>query len=105
GQTTGIVTEIGDGVSQIVPVHASYSLRYASKRLDKAGIDLSNYLFKLLNEREYNFNTNADRDTIKDVKEKLCYVSLDFDKDNETSTTPLEYELPDGNMIRISNER
>eukprot|EP00105_Crassostrea_gigas_P011939 XP_011427782.1 PREDICTED: actin [Crassostrea gigas] len=81
GKTTGIVFDSGDGVSHIVPIYEGYALPHAI----------------------------TEQEIVRDIKENLCYVAMDFEQElcasAQSSALEKSYELPDGQVITIGNER
>jgi len=77
--------------------------------LDVAGRDVTRYLIKLLLLRVYAFNRTADFETVRQIKEQLCYVGYDLELEKrlalETTVLVRSYTLPDGRIIRVGGER
>lgn len=109
GLLTGVVIDSGDGVTHIVPVYEGFALPHLTRRLDIAGRDVTRYLIKLLLLRGYAFNASADFETVRMMKEKLCYVGYDIDAEqklaNDTTVLVEEYVLPDGRVVKVGGER
>jgi len=109
GLMTGVVVDSGDGVTHVVPVWDGVCPPNLIRRLDVAGRHITRYLIKLLQARGYNFNRSADFETVKGIKEKLCYVGYDLAVEKQlaldTTTLIQEYNLPDGRVIKLDRER
>ncbi|KHJ43465.1 V-type ATPase, D subunit [Trichuris suis] len=109
GLVTGVVVDSGDGVTHICPIYQGFSLPHLTRRLDIAGRDITRYLIKLLCLRGYSFNHSADFETVRQLKEKLCYVAYDVEQEErlalETVFLVQPFTLPDGRVVRVGSER
>jgi actin-related protein 2 len=109
GEETGVVLDSGDGVTHVIPVFANYLLHHQIKRLDIAGRHITDYLIRLLQIKGYAFNSTADFEIVRELKEKYCFVSCDIEADRKLDKETTFYnsytKLPDGRKIRISNEK
>ena len=109
GEETGVVLDSGDGVTHCIPVFDNYLLHHQIKRLDIAGRHITDYLIRLLQIKGYAFNSTADFEIVRELKEKYCFVSCDIESDRKLDKETTYYnsytKLPDGRKIRISNEK
>lgn len=109
GRTNGCVCESGAGVTHTVPVHGGYALPMAIQRRELAGNDLTMWMVQLLAEKNFHFTTPAQHDLVRDVKEKLCFVALDYDEEirdaSQDGMLTKHYELPDGDVIKVGDQR
>ncbi|XP_019510277.1 PREDICTED: actin-like isoform X1 [Hipposideros armiger] len=107
GLTTGTTIESGEGMTYFVPITDGCPLHQSTMKMDMAGQDITLYLLQLLSKRGHSFTGTGDREYIRDMKEKCCYVALDFDKEKIEAHSPSstqKYQLPDGREIDIGPE-
>lgn len=109
GDETGVVVTSGDGLTKITPIINGYLIHNKIKKLDIGGKRITNYLTKLLTVKGYALHHILNFEEMKNIKEKLCFVSCDIESDRklerETSFNNIFTKLPDGTTIRISEER
>ncbi|XP_067567379.1 actin-related protein T2 [Pseudorca crassidens] len=103
---TGLVVDSGDGVTCAVPIFEGYSLPHATTKLYVAGRDITEHLTRLLLASGRTFPCVLDKVLVDDIKEKLCYVALEPEKELSRRAEEVlrEYKLPDGSIVRIGDQ-
>lgn len=110
GRTTGLVLESGHSVTHAVPVIEGYTSLESIIQLNVGGSDLTDYLTKLLSKKwSLTLSTPEERNVIEKIKKTHCFVSIDYksqlEEAKESSDLEENYTLPDGNTIRVKEER
>lgn len=72
-----------------------------------AGRSCTEWLVKIVMELGMTFSSSAEKEIVKDIKEKLGYVAIDYEAELEKYKTSAAndktFELADGNIITIQN--
>lgn len=104
-----MVLNSGDGVTHIVPIYEGHALPHFTARLDFGGQDVTECTVRIMEEHGYAFVTAFERAMVRDIKEKLGYVALDYEADLQifanSSRLERSYDFPGGSVICIQNER
>lgn len=109
GRTTGVVLDAGDGVSHAVPVYEGFAMPNSIRRIDVAGRDVTEHMQMLFRKSGLVFHTSAEKEVVRMIKEKTCYVALDPKKEDRewaqsngrAEGKVLDYVLPDGQKIKV----
>ena len=109
GRTTGCVIDIGHEISHIVPIDRKCTLTHSISRANYGGNHITSYLESLLRQKGISFTRTAEKQIVRDIKEKLCYVAMDPEREMMLSKMGRgirkSYTLPDGETIYLSEER
>lgn len=106
GFQTGLVVEIGDSSTRIVPIYEGYKIQHAIKIFNIGGKTLTKHMEKLLGSIGFSADSSIKRELVRVLKEKACFVSLDYKEDLKISEEYVkQYSLPDGATISLSKER
>lgn len=105
GRVTGVVLDSGDGVTHAVPIYEGFAMPNSIMRVDIAGRDVTRHLKALIRKEGFNFRTTAEFEIVRSIKEKLCYLSTNTQKDENIDTDKVLYQLPDGNTLDVSGRR
>eukprot|EP01002_Notosolenus_urceolatus_P003059 NODE_1809_length_1292_cov_20.427192_g1498_i0.p1 GENE.NODE_1809_length_1292_cov_20.427192_g1498_i0~~NODE_1809_length_1292_cov_20.427192_g1498_i0.p1 ORF type:complete len:380 (+),score=55.55 NODE_1809_length_1292_cov_20.427192_g1498_i0:120-1259(+) len=108
GVTTGVVLDVGEGVSHSVPVYEGFAVTNAATRIDLGGRDVTDFLRVLLRKTGHRFYTSADMEIVKDIKEKECHITHNVAQYDEYASKGQvdtgQYRMPDGTILALGAE-
>merc|ERR1712217_293509 len=107
---TGVVLDVGDGVTHVVPVFEGFAQPDAVMRSDIAGRDVTDHLALQLRRKGYMFHTPSVREVVRQIKEKECFVAANPEKEEQLAvdmqnSKTHKFTLPDGGIIDLGPER
>eukprot|EP00033_Pygsuia_biforma_P002327 GCRY01002575.1.p1 GENE.GCRY01002575.1~~GCRY01002575.1.p1 ORF type:complete len:360 (+),score=13.01 GCRY01002575.1:166-1245(+) len=108
GRSTGLVAEIGDGLTQICPVYEGFMLKHLTQRINRGGRDVTAALQSTLSGADH-----YSLSTVREIKERLALVNINKDQSDQDllqlfedfSTSSSQYKLPDGQLLDIQPPR
>ena len=71
-------------------------------RVDIAGRDVSRYLKTLIRREGFNFRSTAEFEIVRSIKEKVCYLATNPQKEESVETEKFAYTLPDGKTLEVT---
>ncbi len=80
-RTTGLVVSSGAGATYIVPIQEGFVISHAVKKINLSGIDITQMIMEYMARRGFHFKTYEGISIARNIKESLCYVALDYEKE------------------------
>ncbi|XP_015689637.1 actin-related protein 3 isoform X1 [Oryza brachyantha] len=91
-EMTGVVVDVGDGATHIVPVADGYVIGSSIRSIPITGKDVTQFIQQLLKERGEHIPQEESFDVARRVKEMYCYTCSDIVKEfNKHDREPNKY--------------
>lgn len=104
GKTQGLVVESGEQITSVISINEGITVKNANVVSNIGGYDVNKYLQRLLKERQI----TLDIEEIRYVKEKACYLSMDYSEElniyKRGLRDPEMFTLPDGTTVDLYDE-
>ena len=103
GRVSGMVVEVGEGVTHCTPCYQGYILPHATSRMDLAGGDITKLLQELLQADGVDLRNNH---LVNNIKKGCCYVPMDFacEMEPEDEHRVVDFKLPDGSRLVLGQD-
>ncbi|VDP09757.1 unnamed protein product [Soboliphyme baturini] len=105
GRTTGVVLDCGDGVTQAVPIFEGFVIPHSIMRSNIAGRDVTRFLRFLLLKEGIDLHRSCELELHRTIKEKVCFLSTNPNRDESLENEKISYTLPDGSVVEIGPAR
>ncbi|QLQ79633.1 hypothetical protein HG537_0C02800 [Torulaspora globosa] len=111
GSTTGCVLDCGDGYCSSVSVYKGYTLSSTIQRTNLGGKDITEQLqYHIRRESGSWLFSSSEREMVRIMKEKGCYISLDPRKEAEeyqfgSKKLSKKFKLPDGKVLALNESQ
>lgn len=105
GRTSGLILDSGNDLTRIVPIYEGYKVQKGIFNYLIAGKNITEYLMKLMIDKNYDINNYKGKEIIIEIKEKLGYLALNYENElKKDIKLEKNYELPDEKIINIEQE-
>ncbi|ELP83829.1 actin, putative [Entamoeba invadens IP1] len=107
GISSALVLEMGDGVTQCVPLFEGTPLHHAITTSPIGGGEITDFILEQLKHVNEIFHIkHVGKNIAREIKEQFGYVSLNFNQEvlNQLQVVQSTFQLPDGQKIKIGKE-
>ncbi|CCD23481.1 actin-related protein 1 NDAI_0B04460 [Naumovozyma dairenensis CBS 421] len=111
GNTTGCVVDCGDGYCSSTPIYEGFVLPASIRKMEVGGRDITEHLqFQIRKSSGISLYSSNEKEIVRTIKEKVCYISEDFNKSEESyylrqDEMSCKFKLPDGKELTLNKER